>query len=111
VPFLLCACTSLGTLQVSGKKDGYGCKEIGLDQFTGKGYNMKPASLIKSISIDQLYIRDGEYVTVWLDVGGGLENVNGHRVQVELRVDGAGNPNVLLKKEDMHIVKTFEEVY
>ena len=51
---------------------------------------MRPTTITKTINVNELFIRPGEFVTVW------LVQHDGSRVEVELRVDDVGRREISL---------------
>lgn len=56
-------------------------------------------------ALQQVDIGVGTAITVW------LHPAEGEEIQVELQVDHAGVPRILVCREDLKFVRTFEDVY
>lgn len=70
-----------------------------------KNPSLSPAEVAQTISVPSLVVTPGAFVTVYL-------RGNGEQIQVQLHVDGLGNPCVVLNKgEHGGIVKDWAEVY
>lgn len=59
---------------------------------------------IGSVDASMISVFPGQFVTVTLQV-------NGKSIQCELHVTKEGVPRILLEEQNLHTVKTFEDVY